>query len=147
MLTWNPKKYSDSRREFGYTYSELFIREYLKDNSSALHKVYENLLGINKRIENENERNKVILNILGREFKPCYSKDLQEIKTCTKELNEMNFSIPKVDGKEINYQVETPKLPDEDYVESISNSANSLFQQIINFFNTWIQQILNLFRF
>lgn len=148
MLTWNPKKYSDHRREFGYAYSELFIREYLKDNPKRLHSVYKDLLEVDKKVEDEKERNKIILNILGTNFTPCYSKNLEEIENCTRELNEMSFKIPKVNGKEINYNVEIPELPEireEGKFEEVSYSIESILQKIINFFDSLMKKILSLF--
>ena len=142
MLYWNPKKYRDERREFGYAYSELFIREFLKENSSALHRVYEELLRINKSVEDEEERNKIILSILGSDFKPCYSPDLEKIRNCTKELNNMIFEIPEVDGKEINYKIEIQKLPETR--DSYISPADLIIQKILEFFNFLAQLISDL---
>ena len=115
VSTWYPSKYSNKyQREFGYAYSELFIREFLKEDSNNLHKIYQELLKINKSIENEYVRNSMILKIFGRELKPCYSTNLEEIKNCTRELNEMDFNIPKTEGNEITYKVEIPKIPEEE---------------------------------
>jgi hypothetical protein len=144
MLYWNPRKYNDERREFGYAYSELFIREFLKENASALHKVYKDLLKINKSVEDENERNKIILGILGKEFKPCYFLNLEKIKNCTKELNDMIFGIPKVNGKEINYKIEIPKLPEvKDFYIS---PVDLIIQKVKEFFDFLIQMIANFLR-
>ena len=133
---WYPAKYKDEyRREFGYAYSELFIREYLKENGSALHKVYQNLLKINKSVENEIERNGIILHFLGKKFKPCYSLNLDKIKNCTDDLNEMSFEVPISEGKEINYEIEVPELPK---TEDNSFALQKFFDRIIEFFSKLI---------
>ncbi len=142
VLSWYPGKYKENyRRNFGYAYSELFIREYLKENGSALHRVYQRLLNINKSIEAKDKRNKIILNIFEKEFKPCYSLNLKEIKNCTKELNKMSFEIPQVDGKEIDYEVAIPELPE---VENYS-FIDLLIQRIKGFFGSLTEKILGLF--
>ncbi len=150
MLNWYPKKYADERREFGYAYSELFIRGYLKDNPKGLHPVYEQLIEIDERVKNEDKRNQILLNILNEDFKPCYFSNLEGIKNCTKELNEMTFEIPKGKGKKLNYQVEAPEVPEvdeQDYVDigNISNETNSFLQNIQNFFNFIISGLQSLF--
>ncbi|HIE41441.1 MAG TPA: hypothetical protein EYP80_02130 [Candidatus Aenigmarchaeota archaeon] len=128
MLFWNPRKYSDWRREFGYAYSELFIRDYLKDNATALRRVYKELLKINKIVENSYERNQIIQKILGKEFRPCYSLDLEEIRNCTYKLNKMKFVIEK-NGKKIDYKVEIPELPKEE-VDMIYKITNFIIEKI-----------------
>lgn len=52
-----------------------------------------------------------MVSILGEDFEPCYSKDLSEVRLCTKQLNEMNFTIPAGEGMELKYLVEEPALP------------------------------------
>ncbi len=142
VLSWHPGKYKENyRRNFGYAYSELFIREYLKENGSALHRVYQRLLNINKSIESKDKRNKIILNIFEKEFRPCYSLNLKGIKNCTKELNKMSFEIPQVDGKEIDYEVAIPELPE---VENYS-FIDLLIQRIKGFFGSLTEKILSLF--
>ena len=142
MLYWNPKKYQDRRREFGYAYSELFIRELLNENSTALHRIYRELLKINESIEDENKRNEIMLSILGRDFKPCYSLNLEEIKNCTEKLNNMVFKIPTYNGKEVNYKIEIPKVPEVSTTQEssiiwfIEKFFDFLFQVTINFFNS-----------
>ncbi|MCK4729925.1 MAG: hypothetical protein KAT28_01260 [Candidatus Aenigmarchaeota archaeon] len=115
VSTWYPSKYPDKyQREFGYAYSELFIREFLKEDGSNLHKIYQELLKINKSVENEYVRNILILEIFGRELKPCYSTNPEEIENCARELNEMDFNIPKTEGSEINCKIEIPIIPEEE---------------------------------
>ncbi|MBN2094785.1 MAG: hypothetical protein JW727_01955 [Candidatus Aenigmarchaeota archaeon] len=109
MSYWYPQSKYD--REFGYAYSELFIREYLKDDESSLHRVYLDLLEINESVSSKEESNRIMEGILGRDFKPCYSKDIDEIRACTKELNEMSFRVPRANGNEIGYIVEEPTIP------------------------------------
>ena len=135
VLNWYPIKYETKyKREFGYAYSELFIREYLKENSSALHKVYQKLLRVNKSVENELERNDVILGIFEKEFRPCYSENLEEIKNCTTKLNKMDFEIPQINGKEIHYKIEIPELPKVEEDLSFFDKIKDFFSKILEFF-------------
>ncbi len=143
VLEWYPRKYSKYKREFGYAYSELFIREYLSENCSNLHKVYAMLLKINKSVENPGERNKLITKILGKEFKPCYSKNLEEIKNCTAKLNKMSFRIPKIEGTSINYKIEVPKLPEieeESYFKLFLETIERFFNEITKYFQSLFQK-------
>ncbi|RLI99325.1 MAG: hypothetical protein DRP06_03695 [Candidatus Aenigmatarchaeota archaeon] len=115
VSAWYPSKHSNKyQREFGYAYSELFIRDFLKEDGSNLHRIYQELLKINKSVENEYVKNSMILKIFGRELKPCYSTNFKEIETCVRELNEMDFNIPKTEGSEINCKIEIPKIPKEE---------------------------------
>ncbi|MCK4428852.1 MAG: hypothetical protein KAU95_00645 [Candidatus Aenigmarchaeota archaeon] len=134
MLDWYPKK---GNREFGYAYSELFVREYLFENGSAMHKVYENLLKINKSIEDPEERNELIAKLLGKKVRPCYSETLEEVRNCASKLNHMSFSIPEVEGKNITHKIEIPKpiiIEEESQIKSFLGMIKELFNNIL----TWI---------
>jgi hypothetical protein len=143
MNYWSPQ--SDHEREFGYAYSELFIREYVKGNGSALQKVYNSLLAINKTVYDKNEENKILFDILGRKFTQCYSTRLSQIKNCTKELNEMRFQIPGPDGKEIGQLVENPEIPPIEgnyyvsYFREIFQNLLDNLGQIVSFFDGMIK--------
>ena len=141
VSTWYPSKYPNKyQREFGYAYSELFIREFLKEDGNSLHKIYQELLKINKSVENEYVRNSMVLKIFGRELNPCYSTDLEEIENCARELNEMDFNIPKTEGSEITYKVEIPKIPEEE-----SESGFDIRWEINGFFEFIWKLILGYF--
>ena len=136
MLYWYPSKYNDYKRNFGYAYSELFIREYLYENSSALHRVYKELLKINKSIKSPEERNKIMLNILEKDFKPCYSLNLSKIKNCTKKLNYMVFEIPSGEKINYNYRVEPIKIEFEEKYSSYEifyNFLKDIVEKIISY--------------
>jgi hypothetical protein len=132
MNYWSPQ--SDYDREFGYAYSELFIRDYVKINGSALQKVYQNLLLINQTVYDKDKENKLFLDALGKNFTPCYSTSIAEIKNCTNTLNKMSFQIPASNGKELGQFVNDPEMPktEGNYYEAY---FKEIFQNIID--NLW----------
>jgi hypothetical protein len=138
MYYWYPQSAYD--REFGYAYSELFIREYVKDYGNELQKVYRQLLEINQTVYDRDEANKIILDIMDTDFKPCYSLKLKEIENCTTILNKMSFKIPSAGGKEIGQFVEEPEIPKPEpnqylsYFREIFQNLIDSLSQIFSFF-------------
>lgn len=97
MYEWSRQ---ESVREFGYAFSELFIRNYLRKNGyGALHDVYRSLKAINRKVSDLEEKRDVILDAMDTDLKPCYSKELDEIKSCLKEVHEQNPKVPVVNLK------------------------------------------------
>jgi hypothetical protein len=133
MYLWSPQ--SEYDRDFGYAFSELFIREYLKDDGARLHKAYRKFLEIEGPVSDPFERNSLVEEILGSRFEPCLSKSLPEIKACSKSLNEMSFLIPKVEGAEFRYYVPTPVLPERSALEQdIYGQIRGLLDYILDLF-------------
>jgi len=128
MYYWYPQSNYD--RDFGYAYSELFIRQYVMNHGSELQEVYGKLLIVNQTVYDKDEANRIILEALGTDFKPCYYGDLSDIDSCTKKLNDMGFKVPDTEGKELGQFIEEPDIPKTEPNPYISY-FDEIFQNLI----------------
>jgi len=94
MLEWNAD--NANIREFGYAFSELFIREYIKENGfGALHRALRELLKINQSVNDPKEFSRAVLEALDAKLEPCRRESEEELLACIKELNRFNPEIPE----------------------------------------------------
>lgn len=97
MKEWTP--YKDRNREFGYAFSELLIREYMKNNGyDSLRPVYNDLGEIKLSTNKTDLKNRRILNALGTDLKPCYMNDKEGLEDCLDEIHNQNPEIPSLEG-------------------------------------------------
>ena len=89
---------------------------------------------INQTVYDKDKENKLFLDALGKNFTPCYSTSIAEIKNCTNTLNKMSFQIPASNGKELGQFVNDPEMPktEGNYYEAY---FKEIFQNIID--NLW----------
>ncbi|MGC9310566.1 MAG: hypothetical protein ACP5E4_02465, partial [Candidatus Aenigmatarchaeota archaeon] len=142
MHLWSPQSSYD--REFGYAFSELFIREYLKDDGARLHEAYRKMLSLNITVTEASEKRALLEGILGAEFSPCDTLNITEMRECTKELNGMSFQIPKSNGIDLNYYVEEPKIPEPEgkyWVDYVRDFVSGISKFLQGFFG-WIEKVL-----
>jgi len=93
MKEWDT---SGDTREFGYAFSELYVKEYIKEKGfEELQKAYRELLLIEDRIENRTEFSDKLTEILGKNLTPCKSQKEQEIRDCVKKLNSFEIVLPE----------------------------------------------------
>ena len=79
---------------FGYSYSNLLIRNYVKESSSEnLQDIYRQLEDLETAQTSEEYVEKVE-EVLGT-FKPCHKESENEVYNCTRELNSMELPIPE----------------------------------------------------
>lgn len=147
MEGWNPKS---RNLEFGYAYSELYMREFfMKNGISNLRRAYKELMEIDKEVYNVSERNRIITKILGSEFRPCYSEFFEEMKNCIRKVNDyVPEKILETEIKNISKKIR--KIPefDEEFLTSnnknITNNNKNMSNNFDNF-NSIIGKIKNFF--
>lgn len=94
MESWNPA--NQQTREFGYAFSELMIRDFIRRNSTeALHEVFQKMLKIKEDVQTDEEYNRILLQFLQSDFKPCYSASKKAFESCLEEINNLNPPIPE----------------------------------------------------
>jgi hypothetical protein len=151
MESWDAKK---ENLEFGYAYSELLMRSFLmKKGLEKFRDVFKELKKLDKEIEKIEEKNNVLLGLLGIEFEPCNLPSLEEMKKCLKEINDY---VPQMFIKHeiIQDDVEIPQPVLENFspvLEDVfeqKDEANwllKIFEKIKTFFLNLIDRILKLF--
>ncbi|MBL7160483.1 MAG: hypothetical protein ISS93_01380 [Candidatus Aenigmarchaeota archaeon] len=128
-----------STREFGYTFSELFIRDFVRrEGPEALHEVFEGLLKVERDAETPEEYNSILLGLLGSDLRPCYSQKKEEFESCLDSINAMTPQIPEnvtihgVQEKIIIPQIEEPEeeAAHITFLNHISSLFTSLWESI-----------------
>lgn len=94
MLEWDAG--NAKTREFGYAFSELYIKELIKEKGfSLLQNAYRKMLEITDTTKDGTEFSNRLIGLLEKELYPCDRKTEQEIKECVKELNALTPKIPE----------------------------------------------------
>lgn len=137
METWNP--HNPQTREFGYAFSELVIRDFIKrEGPDALHEVFQGLLKIRKEAETAEAYNSVILGILDSDFRPCYADSREAFDSCLEEINVMDPPIPKnvvIKGETVEIVIPDIEAPEEEPLHI------SFIQRILDFLDSLISAI------
>ncbi|MEM4662635.1 MAG: hypothetical protein QXM75_01280 [Candidatus Diapherotrites archaeon] len=97
MAEWNA---SDPKtRAFGYAFSELFVRDYIRKNGlSSLHLAMHKFVEERENVSDAKIFTSKVLGILGAELAPCKDKNKEAMLNCVKELNEFE---PKVQTAQV----------------------------------------------
>lgn len=95
MRDWDPR--TSREREFGYAFSELFMRDYIHRNGyRKLQQIYRQLAGVKEPVSNGDEFNRILFSILGiRELRPCYAQIKREIERCVNRINGYHLEVPR----------------------------------------------------
>lgn len=118
-LTENPE-----RKTFGYAYSELLIRDFVRrEGPSSLRPVYGRLLEMDRNVEEEvssiSESNDMLLEALETDFRPCYSSSKGEMESCLEQVNDMDSEVPELG----ELQNRTEKVEIEKVEEPVADST------------------------
>ncbi len=101
MYTWTPSgSATTEERRFGYAFSELLIRNYIRNNGGdSLHPVYTDLVSMQRdpdaSVMVETEQ---VLDSLDADFTPCYDPDAasrQDFESCLDTVNDMEPPVPE----------------------------------------------------
>lgn len=91
---WNPVE--EQRNEFAYAYSELFVRNYIKEKGiSGLHEAYEEFLEVGERVSEAEEFYEKLIELLEVDGEPCYFLTENELKTCLERINGFSIQLPE----------------------------------------------------
>jgi len=108
MRYWTP---SQGNREFGYAFSELFIRKYvLEEGFGRLRRVYSQLLAVDRRIEDREERTDLILSKLERDLRPCLRPTRSQLETCLAHTRNRTYDVPLTEVGRATQEVQIPQL-------------------------------------
>ena len=142
MRTWNPDV--SEHRDFGYAFGELVIRDFVRqDGIEGLHRVYDILADIDKKVDDVDERNQIILNAMSSDFRPCYSRDRAAFEACLREANTFVPEIP------LHAEVKKMLLEEEELskileleeteIEKAQQRPSTFLQKFLN----WLAEILS----
>jgi len=96
MENWSTASASPDMREFGYAFSELWVKEFVKERGiGELQKKYRELLEVNYAIESKGEFAKEITTIFEKELFPCGSQSGLGVEECVREINSFSVSVPE----------------------------------------------------
>lgn len=85
---WHPSQ--EENREFGYAYSQLIIRNYIREGGS-LDTLYEELESINEVIESEERKAEKLEEFI--DLEPCKSQSREQFESCLQNINDYEFDI------------------------------------------------------
>ncbi len=98
MRFWNTK--NPTRREFGYAFSELVIRDYVKTYGiESVKTVYQELAKVDHTVSSTTEHNTIILDAMNYNLKPCFSHNYDNFVACIEVINEFTPTIPGFSGE------------------------------------------------
>jgi len=135
---------SDETREFGYAFSELYVKEFIKEKGfEELQKSYREMLTVKDSIENRTEFTDKLTEMLGKNLTPCESVKEQEIRDCVRTLNSFEIVLPEktsvlklgIDDEEFESVEGKHELKKTILNEKISMFEEKLFGLIGNIFN------------
>ncbi|XGI83639.1 hypothetical protein ACEU6E_10275 [Halorutilales archaeon Cl-col2-1] len=92
MVDWSPD--NPRNRAFGYAFSELAVRNYVRQNGEgSLSGVYDSLLSTRDRVTDPRKSSRVVLDAMDMgtdtDLRPCYSESYDDFEACLDEVNEM----------------------------------------------------------
>lgn len=116
MKNWNPMDYPE-RRDFGYAYSELIIKNYVAKQNGSLNELYEEIEPVNRVSSDERK-----WNIYSQELDlyPCKYEEKERFEECLEEINSYSYSVyraesPKAEGVEVSLSpIEIPNRTNQE---------------------------------
>ncbi len=136
MAEWSAEE--AETREFGYAFSELFIREYVSKNGlEKLHKSLQKLLEVEKNVQEGKEFTKIVLDSFGTKLEPCKRESEKEMLACIKELNNFTPKIAKTEALQIGI-VEKESTIKLNVMEIRRRVLEEKIQELKNAFNHFI---------
>lgn len=104
MKNWNPNDYPE-RRNFGYAYSELIIRNYVVNTEKTLRDLYQNMDPVGEISSNQEKWDYLSRNL---DMTPCRYSDRKKFENCLEKINSYNYSIYR--AKNISKDTQTLNL-------------------------------------
>ncbi len=93
METWNYNE--DKNLSFGYAFSELVIRNYVKKHGfDSLQEIFYKLSMQKEKIESVKDSTQLVLNLMQTDLRPCYNSNKELFSHCLKEANYLHPLIP-----------------------------------------------------
>ncbi|MDO8627938.1 MAG: hypothetical protein Q7K42_05715 [Candidatus Diapherotrites archaeon] len=132
MGAWSPGTSDKQKRDFGYAFSSLQIRQVYSNDSEKLKTAYAGLAKIRQRVESQEEANTILLDFLGLDvLKPCYSSSKELLENCIRKMNDLEPEIPAsiqsiLPKKEVPTPIDTNlEFPEEQVKDAIQDAINS----------------------
>lgn len=105
MKDWSPNNHQ-GHRSFGYAYSQLVIRNHVKENNS-IKEIYEHM---EEAEQTTNNREKWSFLSEKIELKPCKTDSRQEFDECLDQVNEQDYKINMVDQDSKEEQLDIQEI-------------------------------------
>ncbi len=150
MKVWNTK--DPDKREFGYAYSELVIREFVQNNGiDSLKGAYQKLASVDHVVIDSQEHNTIYFTAMNLSFKPCSSDDYEDFVKCINSIDQQEIVVSGFSGEFVEPKkiVINETLADETSSDQNETMKKSLIQKILfnleNLILSTIRAISNLF--
>lgn len=128
--TWNLNQ--DNNRDFGYAFSELIIRDFVKKRGiEGLRLAYKYILDVDHVVNNSEEFNYILLKAMNYDLRPCYPNDRSKFETCLNDVNKLEIFIPNFNSTKL---IKTEKNFTDDLrlEENISTTEENISTHILN---------------
>ncbi|MFH1235177.1 MAG: hypothetical protein V1493_06205 [Candidatus Diapherotrites archaeon] len=149
MEEWDTE--SEETRDFGYAFSELYVRDFIKEKGfNALQQAYRKLLEIKETAGNRQEFSAEIVSVLGKELYPCDRESEQEIRACAEGLDSFEFKIPEkvsilqlglsASEKESGAEGKILELKKQALLEKIANARQGILKLMDSVFGKMLEK-------
>ncbi|MBC5793322.1 MAG: hypothetical protein H8Z69_04805 [Nanohaloarchaea archaeon] len=128
MKNWNPHNFADYR-DFGYAYSELVMRNYVRDNGS-IYELYEGM-DFDSKVKSPEEKWEFFSKRM--DMKPCNYNEREKFEKCLEKVNDFDYPVytAKPEGSSSNLEIQKLSLPNR--TQEVKRKTG-LLQKIIQFF-------------
>lgn len=151
MKQWHPKQ--EENREFGYAYSQLIIRNYVK-NGGDLNTLYQEFKDIEREFGNEEDKWNTLDEVV--DLEPCNYDSREQFDSCIKEINDYDYEILVGDSFDQDdgsgeLDVDNIELEEREKPETVLDNENvyellKISQDIQRVLNEALQRFLENFK-
>ena len=134
MEAWDPfTENGENEREFGYAFSELLFRKYLKEKGiEKLREAYSSISEINEEAESQQQANEFLLNALQTDLAPCRFKEKTDLSSCTSEVNKFTPTVNRfITGSNIEIIIE-PEAIKQEPAEETGTDAEAIEEKEVS---------------
>lgn len=135
MTYWAPRK---GNRSFGYSYSELIVKNYVKNNNS-IQNIYSQADQDN-RVESNDEKWQIYSKFMN--LRPCDYESKARFDRCLDEINNHKYRVlvaqPSNSQEEVSFK--EAEIPERELNPPLETDFSHLFERLIN----WLNKVLDL---
>lgn len=142
MKTWSAMNADPDTRKFGYAYSELVIRNYVKEGGS-LRELYQDI-NVDQEIDSPEVKWQIYSEPL--DMTPCKYNSREKFDQCLKDINSYNYPVysAKPDRSSEKLQIERLEVPNrtmERGAPQLPDDETGFGQFLTQFFEYWLSHI------
>ncbi len=128
MKNWNPHNFADYR-SFGYAYSELILRNFVRNNGS-IYELYEGM-EFDSKVDSPDEKWEFFSRKM--DMTPCKFEDRDRFENCLEKVNNFDYPVYTAKPEKSSRTLQFQKLSLPDRTQKVGRKTG-LLQRIVNFF-------------